>query len=134
MWLITGGSNTVGDRLQAIGMRRHGQVDQFHPSALGRLAAALAQNKYVIGGIVAMAVGFFALLSLLSIADLSFAVPATSASLAASVGQARQFRAGAGTSAGHALRICAAIAARSTGGALARAAACWATTPSPSWR
>ncbi len=73
-------SNTVGDLLNAYGMRRHGEVREFHPSALGRLAAALVRNKHVAGGMVAMAVGFFALLSLLSIADLSFAVPATSAS------------------------------------------------------
>jgi drug/metabolite transporter (DMT)-like permease len=72
--------NTVGDLFMASGMRRHGNVRQFHPSALGRLATALARNRQVIGGVVAMAVGFFALLSLLAIADLSFAVPATSAS------------------------------------------------------
>jgi drug/metabolite transporter (DMT)-like permease len=78
--LVIVATNTVGDLLQAMGMRRHGQVEEFHPSALGLLATSLARNKYVIGGIVAMAIGFFALLSLLSIADLSFAVPATSAS------------------------------------------------------
>ena len=72
--------NTVGDLLNAYGMRRHGEVHEFHPSALGRLASTLARNKFVIGGMVAMAVAFFALLSLLAMADLSFAVPATSAS------------------------------------------------------
>jgi drug/metabolite transporter (DMT)-like permease len=73
-------SNCVGDLLNAYGMRRHGEVREFHPGAIGRLLAALARNKHVLGGIAAMAVGFFALLSLLAIADLSFAVPATSAS------------------------------------------------------
>jgi transporter family protein len=72
--------NTVGDLFMAYGMRRHGNVMQFHPSALGRLATALSRNKHVICGVAAMAIGFFALLSLLSMADLSFAVPATSAS------------------------------------------------------
>lgn len=72
--------NTAGDVLNALGMRRNGRVVDFHPSAIGRLAASLARNVYVIGGIVAMAVAFFALLGLLSIADLSFAIPATSAS------------------------------------------------------
>jgi drug/metabolite transporter (DMT)-like permease len=52
--------NTVGDLFMAYGMRQHGNVRQFHPSALGRLATALARNKQVIGGVVAMAVGFFA--------------------------------------------------------------------------
>ena len=72
--------NTCGDLLTAYGMRRHGQVSEFHPSALRRMFSRLARNGYVIGGIVAMAVSFFALLSLLSISDLSFAIPATSAS------------------------------------------------------
>jgi bacterial/archaeal transporter family protein len=72
--------NATGDLLNAFGMRRQGRVRDFHPSALRRLLRAILHNRYVIGGIVAMAVAFFALLSLLSIADLSFAVPATSAS------------------------------------------------------
>jgi bacterial/archaeal transporter family protein len=72
--------NTVGDVLNAFGMRRHGHVRDFHPSGLRRLFRSLARNRYVIGGIAAMAISFFALLSLLSIADLSFAIPATSAS------------------------------------------------------
>jgi bacterial/archaeal transporter family protein len=72
--------NTASDLLNALGMRRHGEVREFHPSAIGRLISALARNRYVASGIVAMAISFFALLSLLSIADLSFAIPATSAS------------------------------------------------------
>ena len=66
--------NTVGDLLNAYGMRREGPVRQL------RGLSGIAHNWHVIGGIVAMAVAFFALLSLLSMADLSFAVPATSAS------------------------------------------------------
>ena len=73
-------SNAVGDLLQAYGMRRHGNVREFHPAGIHRLVRALTRNGHVIGGIAAMAFGFFALLSLLSIADLSFAVPATAAS------------------------------------------------------
>jgi drug/metabolite transporter (DMT)-like permease len=72
--------NAVGDLLNTTGMRRHGEVHHFTPRALGRLAAALARNPHVIGGIVAMAVAFFALMALLSVANLSFAVPATAAS------------------------------------------------------
>jgi bacterial/archaeal transporter family protein len=72
--------NTTGDLLSAFGMRRHGGVREFHPSAIRRLLASLARNRYVIGGVAAMTVSFFALLALLSIADLTFAIPATSAS------------------------------------------------------
>jgi drug/metabolite transporter (DMT)-like permease len=78
--LVIVGANATGDLLNAFGMRRHGEVRDFRPAGLRRLFQALARNGYVIGGIVAMAVSFFALLSLFSIADLSFAVPATSAS------------------------------------------------------
>ena len=78
--LIIVACNATGDLLNAYGMRRQGHVADFHPSALVRLLRALAHNRFVLGGIAAMAVAFFALLQLLSIADLSFAVPATSAS------------------------------------------------------
>jgi drug/metabolite transporter (DMT)-like permease len=47
---------------------------------LRRLLATLGRNRFVIGGIAVMAVSFFALLALLSISDLSFAIPATAAS------------------------------------------------------
>jgi bacterial/archaeal transporter family protein len=66
--------NTVGDLLNAYGMRRQGPVHDVRGLGAG------LRDWHVMGGIVAMAVAFFALLSLLSIADLSFAVPATSAS------------------------------------------------------
>ena len=72
--------NATGDLLNTAGMHRQGEVTDFHPSALRRLLKSLVRNRFVIGGVVAMAVAFFALLSLLSIANLSFAIPATSAS------------------------------------------------------
>ncbi len=67
----------MGEVLQAMGMRRHGEIRDFRPGALGRAAALLARNRFVIGSVVAMAVSFFAFMGLLTIADLSFAVPAT---------------------------------------------------------
>jgi bacterial/archaeal transporter family protein len=82
-WLLVGIivlCNACGDLLNTAGMKRHGEVHHFNPRALGRLAAALSRNPYVIGGIFSMAVAFFALMSLLSVSNLSFAVPATAAS------------------------------------------------------
>lgn len=76
-WALVGlivACNTVGDLLNAYGMRQQGPVRD--PGMLKRIA----RNWHVIGGIGAMAVAFFALLSLLAMADLSFAVPATAAS------------------------------------------------------
>jgi drug/metabolite transporter (DMT)-like permease len=66
-------ANTLSDLLNTVGMRRHGEVHHFHPTAMGRLVAALVRNPFVIGGVVAMAIAFFALLALLSITDISFA-------------------------------------------------------------
>ena len=78
MWIgIIVAATTVGEVLQAMGMRRHGEIRDFRPGALGRAMTLLARNRFVIGSVVAMAVSFFATLGLLTIADLSFAVPAT---------------------------------------------------------
>jgi drug/metabolite transporter (DMT)-like permease len=70
-------ATTVGEVLQAMGMRRHGEIHDFRPGAVGRAMAVLARNRFVIGSVIAMAVSFFASMGLLTIADLSFAVPAT---------------------------------------------------------
>ena len=79
-WLLIGlvvASTSVGEVLQALGMRRHGEIRDFRPGAVGRAMGLLARNRFVIGSVAAMAVSFFAYLGLLTIADLSFAVPAT---------------------------------------------------------
>ena len=71
---------TLADLLNAMGMKRNGEVYDFRPSAIFRLIASLARNPYVCVGVPAMALSFFALMALLSIAKLSFAVPATASS------------------------------------------------------
>jgi drug/metabolite transporter (DMT)-like permease len=70
-------ATTAGEVLQAMGMRHHGEIHDFRPNAIGRTMAMLARNRYVIGSVGAMAVSFFAYLGLLSVSELSFAVPAT---------------------------------------------------------
>jgi drug/metabolite transporter (DMT)-like permease len=70
-------ATTVGEVLQAAGMRRHGEIRDFRPGALRRAVALLARNRFVIGSVVAMAVSFFAYMGLLTVSELSFAVPAT---------------------------------------------------------
>jgi drug/metabolite transporter (DMT)-like permease len=79
-WTLIGiivAATTVGEVLSAMGMRRHGEIRDFRPGALGRAATLLARNRFVIGSVMAMAVSFFAYLGLLTISELSFAVPAT---------------------------------------------------------
>lgn len=82
-WLLVGLiviCNTISDVLNTHGMKKHGEVCDFRPRGIGRLLAAIMRNRHVVGGIVAGAISFFALMMLLSIANLSFAVPATAAS------------------------------------------------------
>jgi uncharacterized membrane protein len=74
-------STATADLLQSFEMRRHGEIDDFGPSALGRAAARLAQRKYLILAVICMAVSFFAFMTLVETADISFAVPATAATI-----------------------------------------------------
>ena len=79
-WLLVSvimAATTAGEVLQAVGMRRHGEIHDFRPGALGRVLALLARNRYIIVSILMMAISFFAFMALLSVAELSFAVPAT---------------------------------------------------------
>jgi drug/metabolite transporter (DMT)-like permease len=79
-WLLVGAivaATTIGELLQAKGMRRHGEIRDFRPGALGRAVGLLARNWMVAASIVVMAISFFAYLGLLTVAELSFAVPAT---------------------------------------------------------
>jgi drug/metabolite transporter (DMT)-like permease len=82
-WILVGIiaiCNTLGDVLNTAGMKRQGEVEDLRPRSLFWMVRRAVVNPYVIAGIAAMAVSFFALLSLLSIANVSFAVPATAAS------------------------------------------------------
>ena len=71
---------TVGDLLNSYGMKRHGEVDDWSPRGLLRLAGQLVRNPYIMLGMPAMAISFFALMSLISASNLSFAVPVTASS------------------------------------------------------
>lgn len=73
-------SNTLGDVLNTAGMKRQGEVEDLRPWTLLNMVRKILRNPLVLGGFAAMAVSFFALLSLLSITTVSFAVPATAIS------------------------------------------------------
>ena len=73
--LLMVAATTAGEVLQAAGMRRHGEIHDFRPGAISRAIALLARNRFVIGSVIAMAVSFLAFMKLLSMTDLSFAVP-----------------------------------------------------------
>ncbi len=82
-WVLVGiivCGNACGDLLNTHGMKKHGEVHHFNGRAILHLLVRLARNWQVIAGVAAMGLSFFAMLSLLSIAPLSFAVPATASS------------------------------------------------------
>jgi drug/metabolite transporter (DMT)-like permease len=69
--------NTFGDVLNTAGMKRYGEINDLKPRTMLRMTAGIFRNPLVMGGLGCLAVSFFALLGLLSIANVSFAVPAT---------------------------------------------------------
>ena len=82
-WLVVAaivGATSASDLLQSHEMKSHGEIHEFHPSRLGGLLAGLAQRMNLALSMVFMAISFFAFMTLLSVADLSFAVPATALS------------------------------------------------------
>src|SRR5690242_3646747 len=82
-WLLVAivvAATTIKDVLQAIAMKRHGEIHDFRPGALGRLMRLLANNRIIVASVLCSGVSFFAFLRLVATAELSFAVPATAAS------------------------------------------------------
>jgi drug/metabolite transporter (DMT)-like permease len=73
-------TSTAGDVLSAKGMSERGEIDDFRPSGLARVFHYIGTHPTVLSGIVSNAVSFGAFLALLSVAPLSFAVPATALS------------------------------------------------------
>ena len=79
--LVVAGT-VAGDLVKAFGMRRQGAPADFGSGALAKFAAAVARNHLFWWSIVAYAISFFGFMALLSISDVSFAVPATAAGYA----------------------------------------------------
>ena len=73
-------ATTAADLLQSRAMKGHGEIHDLHPTRWKSIVAALARKRALIGSVFFMAVSFFSFAALLSIADLSFAVPATALS------------------------------------------------------
>jgi drug/metabolite transporter (DMT)-like permease len=77
-WLLLAtvvGATVASDLLQSFEMKRVGEVQG------AGVLAALAKKKLLILAVACMAVSFFAFMALVQIADLSFAVPASAASV-----------------------------------------------------
>jgi uncharacterized membrane protein len=79
VWILLGtviGATVVSDLLQSYEMKRAGEVQ-----AAASFLTTIFQKKLLILSILAMSVSFFAFSQLVKIADLSFAVPASAASV-----------------------------------------------------
>jgi drug/metabolite transporter (DMT)-like permease len=85
-WLMVAiivGSTVLADLLQSFEMKRNVvAVEDLRPRRLGGLLRGLARRGPLVLAVFLMAVSFFAFMKLLSVADLSFAVPVTAASVA----------------------------------------------------
>jgi len=85
-WLMVGiivGSTVLADLLQSFEMKRHTvAVEDLRPGRLVGMLRGLAQRGPLVLAVFFMAISFFAFMKLLSVADLSFSVPVTAASVA----------------------------------------------------
>jgi uncharacterized membrane protein len=70
-------SGTAGDLLTAKSMRDYGEIHDFRLGAVAHTIAWLSRDFSMLTGILAQAVSFFSFVTLLGVAELSFAVPAT---------------------------------------------------------
>ena len=77
---LTSICNTFGDVLNTAGMKREPEVEKLGFCSLIRMLSRIVRNPLVIGGVAVLTAGFFAMASLLSIANVSFSVPATAIS------------------------------------------------------
>lgn len=78
-------SNAAGDVLITRGMKEIGDISAINPAQILRVAKTILRNSSFVLGVFCLAISFFAFLSVLSWADLSFVVPATSIVYAVSI-------------------------------------------------
>ena len=78
-WLMVGiivGSTVLADLLQSFEMKRHVvAAEDLRPGRIAGMLRGLAQRGPLVLAVFFMAISFFAFMKLLSVADLSFAVP-----------------------------------------------------------
>ena len=84
-WMMVGiivGSTAIADLLQSSEMKRQAvAAEDLRPGRWGRVLSSVVQRGPLVLAVFFMAISFFAFMKLLSLADLSFAVPATAASI-----------------------------------------------------
>jgi drug/metabolite transporter (DMT)-like permease len=82
MVAIIVGTTALGDLLQSFEMKRHAvSAEELRPDRWARVLGNLARRMPLVLAVFLMAISFFAFMKLLTMADLSFAVPVTAASV-----------------------------------------------------
>ena len=84
VWILLGlvvGCTVLSEVLQSFEMKRHGEITDLGPAGIARALAAMARRKFLILAVFFMAISFFAFVALVQSTDLSFAVPASAASI-----------------------------------------------------
>ena len=82
MVFIIVSATVLADLFQSVEMKRQSvTIEELHPGRFGSVLARLVRRRFLILAVALMGISFFAFLNLLSIADLSFAVPITAASM-----------------------------------------------------
>jgi drug/metabolite transporter (DMT)-like permease len=76
-------AGTFGEMCISRGMKQTGEVHDFRPRALLKVAGNVARIKWFWIGIGLMTLSFFALLGLLSVENVSFVVPVSALSYVA---------------------------------------------------
>lgn len=73
-------AGTAGELCISRAMKEAGEVHDFRPRALLQVAGRVMRIKWIWIGVALMTVGFFALLGVLSVENVSFVVPVTALS------------------------------------------------------
>ena len=87
--VVLGGS--IGDVFTTKGMKEIGEISTLSPRALLRITGRVLSNRWFLIGLLSMAVSFVSFLTVLSWADLSFVLPATSISFVVTALAARWY-------------------------------------------
>ena len=82
LWIIVGG--TAGELCVSRAMKSVGEVTDFRPRALDRVIGRALRVKWLWLGLTLMTLAFFGFLGALSLDNVSFVVPVTALSYAAS--------------------------------------------------
>ena len=77
-------ATSAGDVFMARGLKQVGEISTLRPARLLRLGQRVVTNRNFLLGLFSMAVSFGAFLTVLSLTDMSYVVPATSLSFVVS--------------------------------------------------